>query len=201
MWLAGGSEINRFCAERTLSLKKCAHGSLYVKVFQAMAEEGTARATLSALFFLHFHYATDHTVKKVVQYVRPQYFFLYFSYISGNMPGIYSIVYPTLPLFFFTRIALPIHTKVKCPSVVFTGRYNELKNAKSIYSIHTLPPLNILILERKRKKKKRERCCSFEQIYRTMGLISADRSNKATLLLTIPRSIKVVCNGFISSNI
>ncbi len=65
-----------------------------------MAEEGTARATLSALFFLHFHYATDHTVKKVVQYVRPQYFFLYFSYISGNMPGIYSIVYPTLPLFF-----------------------------------------------------------------------------------------------------
>ncbi|OAQ25458.1 hypothetical protein K457DRAFT_756739 [Linnemannia elongata AG-77] len=47
------------------------------------------------------------------------------------------------------------------------------------------------------KKKKK----SFEQIYRTMGLISADRSNKATLLLTTPRSIKVVCNGFISSNI
>ena len=56
--------------------------------------------------------------------------------------------------------------------------------------------------KKKKKKKKRERrCCSFEQIYRTMGLISADRSNKATLLLTIPRSIKVVCNGFISSNI
>lgn len=53
----------------------------------------------------------------------------------------------------------------------------------------------------KEKKRERERCCSFEQIYRTMGLISADRSNKATLLLTIPRSIKVVCNGFISSNI
>lgn len=59
-------------------------------------------------------------------------------------------------------------------------------------------PLIILTQEGKRKK---ERCCSFEQIYRTMGLISADRSNKATLLLTIPRSIKVVCNGFISSNI
>ena len=29
------------------------------------------------------------------------------------------------------------------------------------------------------------------------GLISADRSNKATLLLTIPGSLKVVCNGFI----
>ncbi|OAQ22279.1 hypothetical protein K457DRAFT_1887526 [Linnemannia elongata AG-77] len=55
--------------------------------------------------------------------------------------------------------------------------------------------------KKKKKRKKRERCCSFEQIYRTMGLISADRSNKATLLLTIPRSIKVVCNGFISSNI
>ena len=55
--------------------------------------------------------------------------------------------------------------------------------------------------KKKKKRRKRERCCSFEQIYRTMGLISADRSNKATLLLTIPRSIKVVCNGFISSNI
>ena len=54
---------------------------------------------------------------------------------------------------------------------------------------------------RKKIKRKKERCCSYEQIYRTMGLISADRSNKATLLLTIPRSIKVVCNGFISSNI
>lgn len=28
-----------------------------------------------------------------------------------------------------------------------------------------------------------------EQIWRTKGLISADRSNKATLLLTIPRSL------------
>jgi hypothetical protein len=55
--------------------------------------------------------------------------------------------------------------------------------------------------KKEKKRRKRERCCSFEQIYRTMGLISADRSNKATLLLTIPRSIKVVCNGFISSNI
>ena len=33
------------------------------------------------------------------------------------------------------------------------------------------------------------------------GLISADRNNKATLLLTIPRSIIVVCYGFILSNI
>ncbi len=33
------------------------------------------------------------------------------------------------------------------------------------------------------------------------SLISADRNNKATLLLTILRSIKVVCNGFILSNI
>ena len=33
------------------------------------------------------------------------------------------------------------------------------------------------------------------------GLISADRNNKATLLLTIPRSTQVVCKGFILSNI
>ena len=33
------------------------------------------------------------------------------------------------------------------------------------------------------------------------GLISADRNNKATLLLTIPRSTIVVCYGFILSNI
>ena len=33
------------------------------------------------------------------------------------------------------------------------------------------------------------------------GLISADRNNKATLLLTIPSSIQVVCKGFILSNI
>ena len=33
------------------------------------------------------------------------------------------------------------------------------------------------------------------------SLISADRNNKATLLLTILCSIKVVCNGFILSNI
>ncbi len=59
-------------------------------------------------------------------------------------------------------------------------------------------PLNYCYIEKKIKKRG---CCSFEQIYRTMGLISADRSNKATLLLTIPRSNKVVCNGFISSNI
>jgi hypothetical protein len=34
--------------------------------------------------------------------------------------------------------------------------------------------------QKKKKENERERrCCSFEQIYRTMGLISADRSNKA----------------------
>ena len=33
------------------------------------------------------------------------------------------------------------------------------------------------------------------------GLISADRNNKATLPLTIPGSIQVVCMGFILSNI
>lgn len=33
------------------------------------------------------------------------------------------------------------------------------------------------------------------------SLISVDRNNKATLLLTILGSIKVVCNGFILSNI
>jgi hypothetical protein len=35
-----------------------------------------------------------------------------------------------------------------------------------------------------------------EQIYRTMGLISADRRNKATLLLTIPCRLKIVYDGF-----
>ena len=33
------------------------------------------------------------------------------------------------------------------------------------------------------------------------GLISADRRTKPTLMLTIPHSYKVVCNGFISSNV
>ena len=33
------------------------------------------------------------------------------------------------------------------------------------------------------------------------GLISADRRTKPTLMLTIPRSYKVVYNGFISSNV
>lgn len=73
MWLAGSQKS----AEQTdpLSLsecvltvpdekcthkKKCAHGSLYEKVFRAMAEKGAAKATLSAFFF-HFQHATDHT--------------------------------------------------------------------------------------------------------------------------------------------
>jgi hypothetical protein len=64
MWLAGSQKS----AEQTdpLSLsecvltvpdekcthkKKCAHGSLYEKVFRAMAEKGAAKATLSAFFF------------------------------------------------------------------------------------------------------------------------------------------------------
>jgi hypothetical protein len=37
-------------------------------------------------------------------------------------------------------------------------------------------------------KRKRPNLERFEQIYRTKGLTSADRSNKATLLLTVPRS-------------
>ncbi len=36
---------------------------------------------------------------------------------------------------------------------------------------------------------------------KNMGLASADRSNKATLLLTAPRSTQVVCMGFIPSKI
>ena len=39
------------------------------------------------------------------------------------------------------------------------------------------------------------------QIFGTRGLISADRRTKPTLMLTIPRSNKVVYKGFISSNI
>ena len=79
------------------------------------------------------------------------------------------------------------------PAVNPLGIFHKSENPFTIWY-----PLTNHTIE---KEKKRERCCSFEQIYRTMGLISADRSNKATLLLTIPRSIKVVCNGFISSNI
>ena len=49
------------------------------------------------------------------------------------------------------------------------------------------------------KQKKRK---SFKETnLENKSLISADRNNKATLLLTILRSIKVVCNGFILSNI
>ena len=37
------------------------------------------------------------------------------------------------------------------------------------------------------KKKKRESSTQVEQIFRTKGLTSVDRSNKATLPLTVPR--------------
>jgi hypothetical protein len=40
-----------------------------------------------------------------------------------------------------------------------------------------------------------------EQIFEHMGLTSADRSNKATLLLTVPCSFQVVCKGFIPAYI
>ena len=43
--------------------------------------------------------------------------------------------------------------------------------------------------------------CSNGTNLENKGLISADRNNKATLLLTIPRSVQVVCKGFIPSNI
>ena len=41
----------------------------------------------------------------------------------------------------------------------------------------------------KKKVKKVVNTVVCQQIYRTKGLISEDRSNKATLLLTIPRSL------------
>ena len=41
---------------------------------------------------------------------------------------------------------------------------------------------------KRKKERKRPNPKRFEQIYRTKGLTSADRSNKATLLLTVPRS-------------
>ena len=44
------------------------------------------------------------------------------------------------------------------------------------------------IEEHNKKIKERERSNKVEQIYRTKGLASADRSNKATLPLTAPRS-------------
>jgi hypothetical protein len=40
-----------------------------------------------------------------------------------------------------------------------------------------------------------------EQIFATKGLTSADRSNKATLLLTVPRSIQVVYKGFTPAHV
>jgi hypothetical protein len=42
-----------------------------------------------------------------------------------------------------------------------------------------------------------ERCAKHNTNPTNKGLISADRSNKATLLLTIPCSNQVVCKGFI----
>ena len=53
------------------------------------------------------------------------------------------------------------------------------------------PPLNYSLLRKSVQKNKSE----------NKGLISADRNNKATLPLTIPRSIQVVCKGFILFNI
>jgi hypothetical protein len=78
---------------------------------------------------------------------------------------------------------------------------SERPSASNHNLVHPLRTRETWKKKKRKKKEEKERCCSYEQIYRTMGLISADRSNKATLLLTIPRSIKVVCNGFISSNI
>jgi hypothetical protein len=114
-----------------------------------------------------------------------------------------SVHHPQLPFFFFffffckfIKGSFGNHGQVSWePWPSLFGNQGQVKVPEEVLYAR---PLN---RPRKAKKKKRERCCSFEQIYRTMGLISADRSNKATLLLTIPRSIKVVCNGFISSNI
>ena len=48
---------------------------------------------------------------------------------------------------------------------------------------------------KKKKEKKRKSNISWTNLL-NKGLTSADRSNKATLLLTVPRSIQVVCKGF-----
>ena len=61
-----------------------------------------------------------------------------------------------------------------------------------------LPPLVLCNLVSLGKMFSQKRRTNLENT----GLISTDRSNKATLLLTIPCfKIKVVCNGFIFSNI
>ena len=64
-----------------------------------------------------------------------------------------------------------------------------------------LPHPLLAPLNRTNHRERKKRSCSFEQICATQCLTSATRSYKATRPLTIHRCLKVVCNGFISSNI
>ena len=50
------------------------------------------------------------------------------------------------------------------------------------------PSPNVPALKHLHGREEKKFNSKVEQIYRTKGLTSADRSNKATLLLTVPRS-------------
>ena len=63
------------------------------------------------------------------------------------------------------------------------------------------PSPNVPALKHLHGREEKKFNSKVEQIYRTKGLTSADRSNKATLLLTVPRSIQVVCKGFYPAHI
>ena len=132
--------------------------------------------------------------------------FFFFSSLarSCHQTHITHVGCPTLTIFFFFFKGVGVeifYTALTRDSNTALARH-RMAGILNASCLDEWPLINTHTRKKKEKKEERERrCCSFEQIYRTMGLISADRSNKTTLLLTIPRSIKVVCNGFISSNI
>jgi hypothetical protein len=98
--------------------------------------------------------------------------FLFFSFLF------FSFLF--FSLFFFLS-----HKKRSGPK-----QHSEGKKKRQRHKSHLNLPSSSQHEKKKRKKKKREREVQPEkvkQICRTKGLTSADRSNKATLLLTVPR--------------
>jgi hypothetical protein len=86
---------------------------------------------------------------------------------------------------FFSLFFFLSHKKRSGPK-----QHSEGKKKRQRHKSHLNLPSSSQHEKKKRKKKKREREVQPEkvkQICRTKGLTSADRSNKATLLLTVPR--------------
>ena len=125
----------------------------------------------------------------------------YYTTILASEWILYCILYSnTSPVSFNSLNSLNSLNSPPNTTVSFNSLYNH---SKSLPFPSTPPPHS--------KNQPLENPVSFNSplprwnVQRTnrknKGLISADRNNKATLLLTIPRSTIVVCYGFILSNI